>query len=69
MATLSEASSAEATRLDLNLRDASLTPNKWLEVGYFTGEGASGSTRLTLGELPAWLAERPHTLIHRIKEI
>lgn len=67
MATLSEASSCEATRLDLNLRTVTQTPDRLVRVGYFTFDGATGVQRMQLSQLIDWMATHKGTLIHSLE--
>lgn len=60
------------------MNQADFIPNQWLEVGYLrieqsptqgTRPGGSGTARMWLSELAAWLRERPGLLIVSIREL
>jgi hypothetical protein len=43
--------------------------NQYWEIRYVTIEGAGGSRRIWMTELPAWLLAHPGTLVVAIREL
>lgn len=44
-------------------------PNQYWEVRYVTIQGAGGSVRIWMTELPSWLMYRPGTLVVGVEKV